>query len=55
MTEVGEYLETQRALDKNGKPDESVLGIKMYKSLKVAKVANKLFTRFRLLSSEWGY
>ena len=33
MTEVEEYLETQRALDKNGKPDENV---------KAYKITNKL-------------
>ena len=43
MNEIEEYLESQRALDKNGKPDESLFGVKMYKSLKAAKISNKLY------------
>ena len=43
MTEIEKYLENQRALDENGKPDESLFGIKMYKSLKAAKILNKLY------------
>ena len=30
MKEIEKYLENQRALDKNGKPDESLFGVKMY-------------------------
>ena len=43
MTEIEKYLESQRALDKNGKPDESLFGVKMYKSLKAAKISQKLY------------
>ena len=43
MNEIEEYLESQRALDKNGKPDESLFGVKMYKSLKAAKISTKLY------------
>ena len=43
MKEIEKYLESQRALDKNGKPDESLFGVKMYKSLKAAKISNKLY------------
>ena len=42
MTEIEKYLESQRALDENGKPDESLVGVKMYKSLKAAKISTKL-------------
>lgn len=42
MTEIEKYLESQRALDENGKPDESLFGVKMYKSLKAAKISTKL-------------
>ena len=44
MTEIEKYLESQRALDENGKPDESLFGVKMYKSLKAAKISQKLNT-----------
>ena len=37
MKEIEKYLESQGALDENGKPDESLFGVKMYKSLKAAK------------------
>ena len=43
MTEIEKYLESQRALDKDGKPDESLFGVKMYKSLKAAKISQKLY------------
>tara|TARA_B110000037_G_scaffold126173_1_gene143703 strand:+ start:102 stop:287 length:186 start_codon:yes stop_codon:yes gene_type:complete len=43
MKEIEKYLESQRALDKNGKPDESLFGVKMYKSLKAVKISNKLY------------
>ena len=43
MNEIEKYLESQRALDKNGKPDESLFGVKMYKSLKAAKISTKLY------------
>ena len=46
MTEIEKYLENQRALDKNGKPDESLFGVKMYKSLKFAKISEKLYSGF---------
>ena len=42
MTEIEKYLESQRALDENGKPDESLFVVKMYKSLKAAKISTKL-------------
>ena len=29
MTEIEKYLESQGALDENGKPDESLFGVKM--------------------------
>ena len=34
MIDIEKYLESQRALDKNGKPDESLFGVKIYKSFK---------------------
>ena len=43
MEEIEKSLKNQRALDKNGKPDESLFGIKIYKSLKSAKISNKLY------------
>ena len=43
MKEIEKYLENQRALDENGKPDESLFGVKMYKSLKAAKISTKLY------------
>ena len=43
MNEIEKYLENPRALDKNGKPDESLFGVKMYKSLKAAKILTKLY------------
>ena len=43
MKEIEEYLENQRAFDENGKPDESLFGVKMYKSLKAAKISTKLY------------
>ena len=46
MTEIEKYLENQRALDENGKPDESLFGVKMYKSLKAAKIFGKLYSGF---------
>ena len=46
MKEVEEYLKSQRALDKNGKPDTSLFGVKMYKSLKAAKISGKLYSGF---------
>ena len=46
MKEVKEYLDSQRALDKNGKPDTSLFGVKMYKSLKAAKISGKLYSGF---------
>ena len=42
MTEIDRYLKSQRALDKNGKPEESLFGVKIYKSLKACKISNKL-------------
>ena len=44
MNEIKKYLENQRALDENGKPDESLFGVKMYKSLKAAKISTKLYS-----------
>ena len=44
MTEIEKYLESQRALDEKGKPDTSLFGVKMYKSLKAAKISQKLNT-----------
>ena len=44
MKEIEKYLKSQRALDKDGKPDESLFGVKMYKSLKAAKISQKLNT-----------
>ena len=46
MNEIEKYLESQRALDKDGKPDESLFGVKMYKSLKAAKISGKLYSGF---------
>ena len=43
MKEIEKYLESQRALDENGKPDESLFGVKMYKCLKAAKISTKLY------------
>ena len=43
MKEIEKYLENQRTLDENGKPDESLFGVKMYKSLKAAKISTKLY------------
>ena len=43
MKEIEKYLESQRALDENGKPDTSLFGVKMYKSLKAAKISTKLY------------
>ena len=43
MREIEKYLESQGALDENGKPDESLFGVKMYKSLKAAKISTKLY------------
>ena len=43
MDEIEKYLESQRVLDKNGKPDESLFGVKIYKSLKAAKISQKLY------------
>jgi len=43
MDEIKEYLKSQRVLDENGKPDESLFGVKMYKSLKAAKISQKLY------------
>ena len=43
MTEIEKYLESQRALDEKGKPDTSLFGVKMSKSLKAAKISNKLY------------
>ena len=43
MREIEKYLESQGALDENGKPDESLFGVKMYKSLKAAKISQKLY------------
>ena len=40
MKEIEKYLESQRALDENGKPDESLFGVKMYKSFKAASHLN---------------
>ena len=42
--EVEEYLKSQPALDENGKPNTSLFGVKMYKSLKAAKISKKLNT-----------
>ena len=44
MKEIEKYLQNQHALDKNGKPDESLFGVKMYKSLQAAKISNKLYS-----------
>ena len=44
MKEIEKYLQNQHALDKNGKPDESLFGVKMYKRLKAAKISNKLYS-----------
>ena len=46
MDKIKEYLENQRALDGNGKTDETLFGIKMYKILKAAKIANKLYSGY---------
>ena len=46
MKEIEKYLESQRALDENGKPDESLFGVKMYKSMKAAKISGKLYSGF---------
>ncbi len=46
MTEIENYVENERALDENGKPDESLFGVKMYKSLQAAKIAGKLYSGF---------
>ena len=46
MTEIEKYLDSQRALDKDGKPDESLFGVKMYKSMKAAKISGKLYSGF---------
>ena len=46
MNEIEKYLESQRALDENGKPDESLFGVKMYKSMKAAKISGKLYSGF---------
>ena len=46
MTEIEKYLDSQRALDKDGKPDESLFGVKMYKSMKAAKISRKLNSGF---------
>ena len=43
MKEIEKYLDSQRALDEKGKPDESLFGVKMYKSLKAAKISQKLY------------
>ena len=43
MNEIEEYLESQRALDENGKPDESLFVVKIYKSLKATKISQKLY------------
>ena len=43
-TEIEKYLENQHALDKDGKPHESLFRVKMYKSLKAAKNSNKLYS-----------
>lgn len=43
MKEIEKYLKSQRALDENGKPDESLFGVKMYKNLKAAKISTKLY------------
>ena len=46
MTEIEKYLDSQRALDKDGKPDESLFGVKMYKSMKAAKISGKMYSGF---------
>ena len=46
MKEIEKYLKSQRALDENGKPDESLFGVKMYKNLKAAKISGKLYSGF---------
>ena len=46
MNEIEKYLENQRALDENGKPDKSLFGVKMYKSMKAAKISGKLYPVF---------
>jgi len=46
MKEIEKYLESQGALNENGKPDESLFGVKMYKSLKAAKISGKLYSGF---------
>ena len=43
MDEIEKYLESHRALDKNGKPNESLFGVKIYKSLKATKISQKLY------------
>ena len=43
MTEIEKYLESKRALDEKGKPDESLFRVKMYKSMKAAKISGKLY------------
>ena len=44
MKEIEKYLQNQHALDKNGKPDKSLFGVKMYKSLQAAGISNKLYS-----------
>ena len=46
MTEIEKYLDSQRALDEKGKPDTSLFGVKMYKSMKAAKISGKLHSGF---------
>ena len=46
MKEIEKYLESQGALDKEEKPDESLFGVKMYKSMKAVKISGKLYSGF---------
>ena len=46
MNEIEKYLENQLALDENGKPDKSLFGVKIYKSMKAAKISGKLYSGF---------
>ena len=46
MKEIEKYLESQLAHDKDGNPDKSLFGVKMYKSMKAAKISGKLYSGF---------
>ena len=54
MKEIEEYLESQRALDENGKPDTSLFGVKMYKSLKAAKFQQNYMKALQAIIERMG-